>query len=102
MLRHRPEPSDLTAASIPRMGDVPFLNDLIGTTLQVKPDGTIPEAEARDIEATIHRRTGRDIRVSRTHNVMADHRVLLIDPEQEAADAAAQDAIAKAVEGVLP
>lgn len=48
--------------------------------LRVKPDGTIREEEARSIEAELFRRAGRPLLVDRTHNVLADLTVRVVDP----------------------
>jgi hypothetical protein len=72
-MRPRPEPSDL-AASLPRMGDTPFA----------------PSARAVRFQETLR------------HVERAQANVLRRDPAREAADAAEQQAIADAVEGVIP
>lgn len=70
-MRHRPEPSDLAASLVPRVGDVPFA----------------PRAAVRD---------GRPLLV------LPPEMRRRPSPAREAADAAEQQAIADAVEGVLP
>lgn len=73
MLRPRPEPSDLAASLVPRMGDVPFAS----------PGGRFPGWARRPLPAETLSVGG-------------------VNPAREAADAAEQQAIADAVEGVLP
>ena len=53
----------------------------IGSKVPIKPDGTITDEAAHEIESLLRERTGVAFRVDRDHSLLSDYRVMLLLPE---------------------